>query len=284
MSYGKRMASSPRENTSKKPVEASTAIPPPPPKVQSTLHETHPDKLVKIELLTINDKPYLGQISEDELIYIWVKVFNKKLEDLFGVTSTRTLNRNVRATYKLKEPIKIQEALDGPDFTYEKFMDDGSSERITGKILGYDNKAVELGELTKITVKTNHGVEASGVLNWLKLYGSLTSSKHDFRLSTAGLRSDVFEAEIILKRHVEEYLPMYGQKVQVHYPGIPRMCNRCYNTGHMRRECGNQKREWIAYVHELARSQAINRELFGTWNAAIARWCKANNIADNEAQ
>jgi hypothetical protein len=72
-------------------------------------HKIELNKLVKIELETINGKPYLSQISGDELLYIWVKVFNKKLEDLFGITSTKTLTRNVRATYKLNEAVKLKE-------------------------------------------------------------------------------------------------------------------------------------------------------------------------------
>jgi hypothetical protein len=280
MPYGKRAYSSPKEDMSKKLVDQPT-----PQKTVAPLqvHETSPEKLVKIELLTLNDKPYLGQVSEDELIYIWSKVLNRKVEELFGVTSSRTLNRNIRATYKLKASIKIQDAFDGPDFAYEKFLDDGSSERITGKILGFNNtKAAEIGELTKITVKTNFGVEASGVLNWLNLYGT-TTGRHDFRVSeTSGLRTDVFEAEIVLKKHVEEYLPMYGQKTQVYYPGIPRMCNRCYTPGHLRRECGNQKKEWIAYVRDLVKENKINKELIGTWSAAIARWKSAHRIVSED--
>jgi hypothetical protein len=284
-SHGKRAYSSPKENMSKRIVDKPTPQKQVTPQAPPQVHETAPEKLVKIELLTLNDKPYLGQVSEDELIYIWTRVLNKKIEDLFGVTSSRTLNRNIRATFKLKAPIKIQDAFDGPDFAYEKFLDDGSSERITGKILGFNNaKAVEIGELTKITVKTNLGVEASGVLNWLKLYGTVTTSgHHDFRVSeTSGLRTDVFEAEIVLKKHVEEYLPMYGQKTQVYYPGIPRMCNRCYTSGHLRRECGNQKKDWIAHVRDLVRENKIDKELIGTWSAAIARWKSANRIVSED--
>jgi hypothetical protein len=76
MSYGKRETTSPRENMAKN--SRSNIV----------LHETEPEKLFKIELCTINGKPFLGQISDDELLYIWVLVFKRKLEDLFGVTSS----------------------------------------------------------------------------------------------------------------------------------------------------------------------------------------------------
>ena len=269
--YGKREATSPRENMAKKG--------------NGQNHETDLEFLVKIELETINNKPFLGQVSDDELIYIWVQVFKQRKDDLYGVISTKSLTRNVRATYKLKAPKKLQDICDGPDFGYEKFLDDGSSEVITGRIIGYDSvKPAELGELTKVTVKTNFGVESTGVLNWLKLYGTV-ASQHEFRTNeSTGLKTDIFETEIVLRKHIEEYLPMYGQKTQVHYSGIPRMCNHCYTTGHLRRDCNNKKKDWIVYVIELIEDGGIKKEYVGSWKNAIARWRNANSNPEEKVQ
>ncbi len=269
--YGKRVATSPRETMSKKGTGQN--------------HETDLEYLVKIELETINNRPFLGQVSDDELIYIWVQVFRQKKEDLYGVISTKSLTRNVRATYKLKKPAKLQSIYESPDFSYEKFLDEWSNEVITGKIIGHGAiKPVEIGELTKITVKTNFGVESTGVLNWLKLYGTVTS-QHDFRTNeNTGLKTDIFETEIVLRRHIEEYLPMYGQKAQVNYPGIPRMCNRCYTTGHLRRDCNNKKKDWIVYVIELIEDANIQKELVGSWKAAISRWRNANSNPEEKVE
>ena len=145
-------------------------------------------------------------------------------------------------------------------------------------IIGYNIvKPVELGELTKITVQTNFGVEATGVLNWLKLYGS-TTSQFEFRTNPdTGLKTDIFETEIVLKQHIDEYLPMYGQKVQVNYPGIPRMCNRCYLVGHMRRDCNNKKQDWVAHIANLIDNGRVKKELIGSWKNAVARWKNANS-------
>lgn len=264
--YGKRAASSPRENMSK---NTKTTV---------QNHETEHESLVKIELDSINGKPYLGQVTDDELIYIWTRVFNQKKEDLFGITSTKSLTRNVRATFKLKAPIKIQEVFDSQFFAYEKVLDEENSDEVTGKIIGYGaQKPAEIGELTRITVKTNFGVEASGVLNWLDLYGTVTSNNDFVTNKATGLKTDVFSTEIVLKKHVQEYLPMYGQKVQVSYPGIPRMCNRCYMVGHLRRDCNNKKKDWIVYVNELLEDGSIRKELIGSWKNAIAKWKNANS-------
>jgi hypothetical protein len=304
--YGKRLAISPKENMPKKtgsvtksvsqegdaPVLTPTTSTPKtvPVLVPTTTapktvsHEANKDTLVKIELLTINNKPFFGHISDDELIYIWVNVLNRRREELFGVTSTKTLTRNVRATYKLYEPVKIHDVFGQEVFSYRKCLDDGTTEEVTGKILGYGSeKPVKLGELTKITVKTGFGIEASGVINWLKLYGTV-ASQHGYKTNPeTGLKTDVFETEIVLKKHVEEFLPMYGVKAQVHYGGIPRMCNRCYMSGHIRRECNNRKKDWIEFVASLV-DGGVDPELLGSWNAAITRWKNANSDPDTRMQ
>ncbi len=150
---------------------------------------------------------------------------------------------------------------------------------ISGKILGYGiAKPAEFGEPTTITVKTNFGVEAAGILNWLKLYGTV-APHHQFRPSKAGVRSDIFETEIALRKHVEEYLPMYGQKVVVSYPGIPRMCNRCYIVGHIRRDCQNKKKDWIEFVNDLV-TAGLDVELIGSWKKALDRWLSAKSCPE----
>jgi hypothetical protein len=270
-SYGKRPATSPKENMAKNIRKTSQSS------LAGSSHESDLNTVVKLELLTLNGKPYLGQITDDELVYIWVKVLNRKREELFGITSTKTLTRNIRATYKLVSPTPLEELFESGLFTYEKFLDDGSRDVITGKILGYGaGKPAEIGDVVKISVKTNFLVEPTGVLNWLKLYGVPTLKKGDFQTNaTTGFKNDIYEVEIVLKHHIPEYLPMYGQKVQVSYPGIPRTCNRCFKVGHLRRECQNIKKEWVQYIVELLDS-GLNLELIGSWKNAVKRWKDAN--------
>lgn len=241
------------------------------------------DTLVKIEFETINGKPYYGQVTEDELLYVWVKVFGRNKDELFGFTSTKTLSRNVRAIYKLKEPIKLSDVTNSPGFFYEKYLDDGSVEEITGRFIGYGaQKPAEIGDTVKVTAKTNFGVEAAGVLAWLKLYGTPTSNFGFLdQPNNPGFKTDIFEAELILKQHIEEYLPIYGQKVQISYPGMPKQCNRCYLVGHLRRECCNKRKDWIAYVTDLiSNNDAITEEMVGSWKNAINRWKNSNANAE----
>jgi len=228
-----------------------------------------------IELLTINDHPYFGQISEDELIYIWVVVLNRSKEELIGVIGTKSLTRLVRGTFRLKAPIKIRDVFQTEEFKYEK-VDESGTETITARVLGFHRvKPVELGQKAVVQVKTNFGVEAEGVTNWLKLYGNVITQTF-VKSNLTGLSTDVVEAEIILKEHIPEYLPMYGQKCQVSYPGIPKLCNKCYKFNHFRKECNNKSKDWIEFVIEYISQNRISHELIGTWKGAIQRWENAN--------
>jgi len=238
--------------------------------------ETSLDLVVKIELISINDQPYFGQVTDDELMYIWIEVFKRKKDELFGAIATKSLTRLVRATFKLRNPTKLRDIAKDEHFSYEKFLDDGKTETIRGRFLGYNAvKPVELGQKAIISVKTNFGVEPDGVTNWLKIYGTIYSQSF-VKNPTTGLMSDVIEAEMVLKEHIPEYLPMYGQKCLVSYPGIPKLCNKCFTFDHFRRECKNKQRDWIEYVIQLTRSQKISHELIGSWKNAIQRWEKAN--------
>jgi len=258
----KRLATSPIFKMAKKPP-------------QSNPNETEKDKIVKVEFCTINGKPYFGQITEEELLYIWISVFNKPRDLLFGVKSSKSLTRNVRATFKLTAPIKLHEEFPSENFTYENYLTDGQAEKVTGKILGY-KKIAELGKLTQITVVTNFGVEPPGIILWLQRYGTVSANYSFVKNPDTGLYSDTFETEIVLEKHVPEYLPMFGQKVTVSYPGIEKMCNRCYTIGHLRRDCRNPVKEWIKHIIDFIDSEKIPPELIGTWDAAIARFKNAN--------
>jgi len=137
-------------------------------------------------------------------------------------------------------------------------------EKVTCRILGF-TKIPDLGQLVKVHIVTNFGVEPPGIINWLQKYGNVSSNYSMLKNETTGLYTDVFETEMVLKRHIHEFLPMYG------YLGIPKVCNKCYRDGHMKRDCKNAAREWIKFVIDLMKEAKIPMEMVGTWEGAIKR-------------
>jgi len=257
----KRSATSPAGNMSKKDKDIINP------------HETAKEKVVKIELVSINGKPFFGQISEEEILYIWLTVFEKPRELLFGGISSKSLTRNVRVTFKLTAPIDLFKEFPSEHFSYEKFLGE-AAEKVEGRILGYV-KIATLGQPTLIEISTNFGVEPPGILNWLQRYG-VTSSKYSFKKNDAGFYTDVFVIEVTLHRHVPEFLPMYGQKVVINYPGIPKVCVKCYRSGHMKRACNNPQRLWIDFISDLVEEENVPADYIGSWGKAIENHKNAN--------
>ena len=75
--------------------------------------------------------------------------------------------------------------------------------------------------------------------------------------------------EIVLARHIPEFLPIAGRKVQVSYPGIPKACNNCFQIGHLKRNCKAKKRNWLERVDELRKSGEFEDPMFGGWIAIL---------------
>ncbi len=150
--------------------------------------------------------------------------------------------------------------------------DEDDVDILTCRFLGYNNvKLAEIGQLTRITVCTNDfSVEPDQVISWLMKFGSV-SANFDYEKNSLGIRTDVLETEIVLRKHIPEYLPIGGRKIVVSYPGIPKVCNNCYLTGHMKRSCKAKRVEWVEKVKELRDSKDFEDDLFGGWIAILER-------------
>ncbi len=266
----KRLATSPAEKT------PSTKRPMPPKKSQSQGNPAG-GSLFKFEVIGINDKPFYGALAECEILHIWEKTLGRDREELFAMSYNRSLTRNFRVTFKLNAITVPGEVYPEPNFVfYRKSANpdatDEEDDAIHCRIIGYNNvKPVELGQLTRITVNTNDfAVSPEDIIPWLAKFGSV-SSNSDYERNSLGIRTDVFETEIVLNKHIPEFLPIAGRKVQVAYPGIPKVCNNCFQTGHMKRSCKSKKKDWLERVAEIRKTGEFEDELFGGWIGLLDR-------------
>ena len=75
-----------------------------------------------------------------------------------------------------------------------------------------------------------------------------------------------YKAKVRIISKPPQYLPIYGQKVRVHYQGIEKTCTHCYYQGHIKRECTNAKTQWIDYVkYFMDIHPGIPNEYYGRW-------------------
>jgi hypothetical protein len=80
-----------------------------------------------------------------------------------------------------------------------------------------------------------------------------------------GFNTPKYDIEVTLSEFIPEWLPMFGKKVRIFHHGMPRQCNGCFEIGHLKWECKNQKMNWQAYVQKMKNSGKFQKELFGSW-------------------
>ncbi len=228
--------------------------------------------LVRFEVVSINGKQFYGSLAEVEILHIWEKVLGRSKDEMYAMSYNRSLVRNFRVTIKLNRQAEVADLYPEPSFEYHRAKEGSETEFdvLVCKFVGYSNvKPAEIGQLTRITVKTNDFmVEAGQIIAWLSKFGSVASN-FDYEKNSVGVRSDVFETSIVLQEHIPEYLPIAGRKVSVNYPGIPKMCNNCYKIGHVKRSCKSLKKDWVEHVREVRATGRFEDDLFGGWIAIL---------------
>jgi len=220
---------------------------------------------ITVEVTALNGNEYFGELSELELLYIWENTFKRKKAEIMFMSTKRSLNRSFRASFVLDKVVELRDFY--PEATFEFLREiRGGVDKISCRLVGYSKvKPAEIGSLTRITVSTNDfTVKPADIVQWLSCFGSVSSS-YDFEKNSLGIRTDVFETEIVLRIHIPEFLPIGGRKVQVYYPGIPKACIKCFEFGHMKRNCKGVKVEWVERVAQLRATGAFKDEMFGSW-------------------
>jgi len=62
-----------------------------------------------------------------------------------------------------------------------------------------------------------------------------------------------------------DQLHIDGKRVSFYYPGIKKVCNKCFKCGHIKKECTEAKGKWIDFVQKLYQSNKFTNSMFGSW-------------------
>ena len=97
----------------------------------------------------------------------------------------------------------------------------------------------------------DYDLENEELKNWLDLYGTMITDVKEDNIKFAGKHdSDKEElhcglgklsVKMELNRDIPTYLPAFGKKIKIYYNGMPRQCTNCYNYGHFKADCMNEK-------------------------------------------
>lgn len=66
---------------------------------------------------------------------------------------------------------------------------------------------------------------------------------------------------------------MNGKRVNVTYPGQPKLCRNCLCQGHIAKDCSDAvKADFLDYVARLYKSGLFKEELFGSWIETLKKY------------
>ncbi len=125
----------------------------------------------------------------------------------------------------------------------------------------------KLGDPVIVSVKRfGFRLKEKEIIDWLKLYGAIHGHPAYVPSSTEpDLVNDTMSVKMTLKRNIPSLLPAFGKKMNVVYRGQSRLCNKCYQVGHVSANCENERVDWMTYVRDFLRSDVAPREMLGRW-------------------
>jgi hypothetical protein len=191
------------------------------------------------------------------------------------------------AVIRVKEPIDIDSL--PAKFSYLRIihLENGAKDEIK---VGCQTRGVRTPETNKdddgpitrwLKIEgTAYGVSTSEMKEWLDQFGTTLTEviEDDIKFTDEEAESDSEELKMGKGTHsvkmtffaIPQYLPVFGKKVKIHYRGIVKQCTRCYEQGHLKKDCENQQITWLDYVEGfLNEYNHIPERLFGRWVTLI---------------
>lgn len=200
-------------------------------------------------------------------------------------------------TFMLKQPINIDDFESFQNFTFNRTYFKGGERvedllacKIRGvrTVSGDEASASYSDEWTRV-VKIegcDYKISEDMILSWLASYGEIKSELvedvfEDSEDSEGTNATGVYSVKIKLMNDIPQLLPMDGRRVKIYYRGIRKLCTSCFGK-HFRRDCKNEKVQWIDYVSKFVNENPdFTEEQFGNWITILERR-KRQDIIDRQ--
>jgi len=146
-----------------------------------------------------------------------------------------------------------------------------------------DKKVVTLSDSVRVQVyhikSQSDSVRVRGFLYFYK-DNNLSLITSSSPVDSDGIGTDDWNIKIQLDQHIPELLPINGKRSLVYYPGIPKQCKRCFETGHTAPGCTNPKEDWLNYVVRFLQTNQFTESMVGGWIDALKKYHPLYNRAD----
>ena len=234
------------------------------------------DEIV-VECQKLNDHPFKGTITFKEATDImFTTVMGFDFGDLYSVRMRYSGCPTVR--FKLKQPINIDDLISVEHFNIErKAPNSNKIDFISCKILGirgmssvphYDSSENDIRwvkiegteyQLTEPEIRA--GLEPFG-----ELLTPIREDIHDDSDSERGIVGNgTYSVKMKLLKPIPQFLPLCSRRIRIYHNGITKLCSNCFGR-HTRRQCRNEKRQWIEYVRDfMVDHEQLQEDYYGKW-------------------
>ncbi len=223
--------------------------------------------LICVEISTKNGETLLSaNFNVLDALAMWEAVFKMSKDLIFGVALIKTKDRGVGVNFKLK---KESSDIDLEDFTRFEFCI--GQDKFAGRLFRERGPPPILGEKVTVTAsRFGFNIELDQIKEWLLLFGTIEGEAVYVNHALAPVKIDTVTVTMKLRKHIPSVLPAYGRKMNIHYHGQPKICGACYEPGHVRKDCGNERVEWMAYVKVINEGLAP-LSMLGSWGIILLR-------------
>ena len=259
------------------------------------------DKLT-VDIFKMGEEDFKGTIKLKEAKNdIYKKALGLKRENLHAIEMEYRGHPVV--TFRLKQVLNIDVEFSTDTFS---FMREGAEGPVMlhGRIRGVrtvtGGGTFIRGDNTRLKLKNcKWSLEENDINEWLNYYGTVTTpiSEETYKESDGDTTGDDEDDEqdcpplgtgnlwvtMKLGWKIPQFLPMMGRKIEVYHRGIVQTCVNCYQNGHKRQDCQNERLHWLDYVADFIESNELRPEMYGKWfpiTAEIRRKHQQNAVVE----
>jgi hypothetical protein len=86
----------------------------------------------------------------------------------------------------------------------------------------------------------------------------------------------IYSIKMDLKMKPPQFLPISGKKIRIYYKGIEKRCVKCFGTGHLKKDCTSDRKDWMEYVSDLMFETGFDLEMLGDAKKYLEKWRSEN--------
>jgi len=223
-------------------------------------------EIVSIEVTKCNGNKFWGPLPDSVIRSIWTKTFRRNEKEIDVYNFKQVKNRHLEVNFELKKPMLISDISPTSDFYfYYKTLTGTNLMFATIRDYDYKVKSARIGDTVVVSVlRTASEVRSSQMKEWLNHFGQIIEP-HWYDKDSENLNTGNFHVKLQLKFDIPEFLPMFGTKARIFYPGMKKQCSRCYRIGHLQKFCSKNRIDWLDYIERLIDTGLYPKNLFGNW-------------------